>query len=223
MRDWKGIWIPREVWEHEGLQWYDKIVLMEIDSFTKKDMDCFFSDEYLANFVGVSQRSIRNSLARLEENNLITRTGFDGRKRYMRSLLPGYPANAAGLSGKDCRADRQTLPKKKTNEQTKEQNTTEVVMPWYSREFMSLWNMWKEDRARRRIKPYTPLGEQTALHKLHKECHGDESVAITTIQNSIANGYQGLFPPKSTPRNKDFNMDRFAEWSSGGSTGAIQS
>jgi DNA-binding transcriptional ArsR family regulator len=212
MRDFKGIWIPREVWEHPGLAWYDKIVLMEVDSLTKRDMDCFFSDEHLAEFVGVSQRTIRNSLLRLEQAGLLERTGFDGRKRYMRSLLPGNTAPDAGQPGKACRADRQPLPKKKTNEKTNEKT---VVIPWESPEFLGMWDTWKEDRRGRRIKPYTATGEQAALHKLFNECHGDVSVAVATIQNSIANGYQGLFPPKQKPVQQGIDLDRLARWTAG--------
>ena len=30
----KGIWIPIEIWQDKSLSWNEKILLMEIDSFT---------------------------------------------------------------------------------------------------------------------------------------------------------------------------------------------
>jgi hypothetical protein len=193
-RDFKGIWIPREVWLHPSLKWYDKIVLMEVDSFTRRGADCFFSDKHLADFVGVSERSIRTSITRLIDEGLLEHQGFDGRKRFLRSLLPTYTARAADLSGNSFRADRQDVPKKKTKEQTKEQTKEELVYPWDSQEFKGLWKTWLQERKDRKLKKYTPRGEQAALHKLYNDSNGDMAVAVAAIQNSIAHGYQGLFP-----------------------------
>lgn len=44
-RQTKGIWIPIEIWEDKNLSWNERILLLEIDSFTTKDKDCFISNE----------------------------------------------------------------------------------------------------------------------------------------------------------------------------------
>ena len=41
----KGIWFPIEIWEADDLSWSEKILLLEIDSFTSQGKDCFISDE----------------------------------------------------------------------------------------------------------------------------------------------------------------------------------
>ena len=41
----KGIFIPMEIWQATDLSWSEKILLMEIDSFTTNGRDCFFSNE----------------------------------------------------------------------------------------------------------------------------------------------------------------------------------
>jgi len=74
---------------------------------------------------------------------------------------------------------------------------TQIVYPYESKEFEKLWILWKQDRSNRKIKKYTKVGEQTALKKLQDESEGDEHTAIKMIQNSIANGYQGIFPIKN--------------------------
>lgn len=208
-RDFKGIWIDREVWLHPGLKWYDKIVLMEVDSFTQRDTSCFLSDAHLAEFVGVSERTIRGSINRLCDLKLLERSGFDGRKRFLRSLLPTRQANFSDQVGENCRPDRREMPSKKTKNKPK--NKPDIVSPWEEKEFLDLWETWKQDRAERKIRKYTPRGEQGALHKLYNECQGDMKLAIETIQNSIANGYQGLFPKmdKSKRRNTT-SLDREA-------------
>ena len=43
----KGIWIPIEIWTDKDLSWNEKILLMEIDSYTAKGKDCYMSDEFV--------------------------------------------------------------------------------------------------------------------------------------------------------------------------------
>lgn len=99
----KGIWIPIEIWEANDLTWNEKILLMEIDSFTSQGKDCFISDEYISSLVGVSERSARTMLSNLIAKGYINRTRFDGRRRFLQSTI-------SYQSGKICRADLQNLP-----------------------------------------------------------------------------------------------------------------
>ena len=99
----KGIWIPIEIWEAQDLSWNEKILLMEIDSFTSQGKDCYMSDEYIASLIGVSERSARTMLSNLINKGYVNRTRFDGRRRYLQSTI-------SYQSGKICRAERQNLP-----------------------------------------------------------------------------------------------------------------
>lgn len=99
----KGIWIPIEIWEAEDLSWNEKILLMEIDSFTSQGKDCFISDEYISELIGISERSARTMLSNLITKGYVNRTRFDGRRRYLQSTI-------SYQSGKICRAELQDLP-----------------------------------------------------------------------------------------------------------------
>lgn len=99
----KGIWFPIEIWEAADLSWNEKILLMEIDSFTSKGKDCFISDEYIADLIKVSERTARALLSNLIHKGYVERTKFDGRRRYIASCL-------AEQSGRICRAEPQDLP-----------------------------------------------------------------------------------------------------------------
>ena len=99
----KGIWFPIEIWEAQDLSWNEKILLMEIDSFTSQGKDCYISDEYIASLIGVSERSARTMLSNLINKGYVNRTRFDGRRRYMQSTI-------SYQSGKICRAEMQNLP-----------------------------------------------------------------------------------------------------------------
>lgn len=83
----KGIWIPIEIWQDKSLSWNEKILLMEIDSFTSKGHDCYISNEYIADLLGVTERSASRLLSHLLESGLIRVVKFDGRKRYVESTI----------------------------------------------------------------------------------------------------------------------------------------
>lgn len=83
----KGIWIPIEIWQDKSLSWNEKILLMEIDSFTSKGHDCYISNEYIADLLGVTERSASRLLSHLLESGLIRMVKFDGRKRYVESTI----------------------------------------------------------------------------------------------------------------------------------------
>ena len=74
----KGIWIPIEIWQNRSLSWNEKILLMEIDSFTAKDRECYISNEYIAELLGVTDRCSRKYLSHLLELGLVRVVKFDG-------------------------------------------------------------------------------------------------------------------------------------------------
>ena len=83
----KGIWIPIEIWMDKDLSWNEKILLMEIDSFTSKDRECYISNEYIAELLGVSVRWASKCLSHLLDLGLVRVVKFDGRKRYVESTI----------------------------------------------------------------------------------------------------------------------------------------
>lgn len=98
----KGIWFPIEIWEADDLSWSEKILLLEIDSFTSQGKDCFISDEYIAEMLKISVRSAATMVSNLIHKGYIKKTRFDGRKRYLESTL-------AEQVCKICRAETQDL------------------------------------------------------------------------------------------------------------------
>lgn len=72
-----------EIWKDKSLTWNEKILLMEIDSFTSSGKDCYFSNEYIADFLNVSIRWARKYMSHLIEAGYVKLVRFDGRKRYV--------------------------------------------------------------------------------------------------------------------------------------------
>ena len=83
----KGIWIPIEIWMDKDLSWNEKILLMEIDSFKSKDRECYISNEYIAELLGVSVSWASKCLSHLLDLGLVRVVKFDGRKRYVESTI----------------------------------------------------------------------------------------------------------------------------------------
>ena len=96
----KGIFIPIEVWENKELSWNEKILLMEIDSFTSRGEDCYFSNEYIASLLGVKENTASIILSKLVDKGYVKRTRFDGRHRYIESNI-GFYFNAQSKAGFD--------------------------------------------------------------------------------------------------------------------------
>lgn len=92
----------------------------------------------------------------------------------------------------------------------------EIVFPFQSAEFSSTWNKWLEYR-KEINKPYrSALSEKAALAKLGIH---PESVAIEMIENSIANGWQGIFELKNNGKNVRSANQRTTESVSAGQEG----
>jgi DNA-binding Lrp family transcriptional regulator len=81
-RDFKGVWIPKEIWLEKTLTITEKCLLVEIDSLDQGN-GCFASNEYLAEFIGSSESSVANIISNLRKKGYIIDRGFDGRKRFI--------------------------------------------------------------------------------------------------------------------------------------------
>jgi hypothetical protein len=83
-RDFKGVWIPKEVWLNENLSIVEKCLLVEIDSLDNSERGCFASNEYLANFFKLSESRMANIISDLKKRGFINQIFFDGRQRGLR-------------------------------------------------------------------------------------------------------------------------------------------
>lgn len=104
-RDFKGIWIPAEVWLDERLNPLEKVILMEIDSLDCGEKGCYASNEYIAGFCQCSESKVAHAVTRLVELGYVFRKSFNGRQRILQSRL----AKFARQNSKVCKADVQNL------------------------------------------------------------------------------------------------------------------
>src|SRR5665811_1375638 len=86
-RNFHGIWIPKMIYLSTEVNWYAKILFLEIHSFTENGMECYMSNKYIASFLNISERQVSRYISELKTIGWIEETAFDGRKRYLRSAL----------------------------------------------------------------------------------------------------------------------------------------
>ncbi len=101
-RDFKGIWIPKEIWIDKRLTALDKFIYAEIDSLDT-DSGCFASNQYLAEFCQCSERKVTSSIKKLVDVGLIKIESFNGKKRVIRV------EKSARQGRKKCEAGSQNL------------------------------------------------------------------------------------------------------------------
>ena len=65
-RDFKGIWIPKEIWLDSNLTWSEKMLLVEIDSLATLEKGCFATNEYLSDFFNLSKDRISKLISSLK-------------------------------------------------------------------------------------------------------------------------------------------------------------
>lgn len=86
-RNFQGIWIPKIIYLNSEVNWYAKILFLEIHSFTENGKACYMSNKYIASFLNISERQVSRYVSELKAVGWIEEVGFDGRKRYLKSVL----------------------------------------------------------------------------------------------------------------------------------------
>ena len=84
-RDFKGVWIPRDIWLSEQLSMMEKVLFVEIHSLDNA-RGCFASNAYFAEFFQVSSRQISRYIASLREKGFVTVTMVTDFERVIRTV-----------------------------------------------------------------------------------------------------------------------------------------
>lgn len=203
-RDFKGVWIPMEVWLDTRLNALDKVILMEIDSLDQGEKGCYASNEHLAEFCQCSKTKVSTVISKLIECGYLYIQNFDGRKRELKSRLSNFERQNI----KNCNADIQNLKESNTYRNTdnntvsnkkerksKSKSYDEQIAEYTGNEelqdalkaFIQMRSFIKS--------PVTEHGLKLLLNKLTKISRNDaEKIAI--VNNSIENNWKGFYKLK---------------------------
>ena len=197
-KEFKGVWIPKEIYQDKDLNPTEKLILSDIATLG----EYFKSNETIAKEVGVSIRTASRSIKKLESIGYIDKKLFDGRNRVVKltravdKLTRAVDKMARQPSQIDQAAEPKWLDSIQHSIQPSIHISKEVIYPFQNKEFIEAWSVWVLERKEKRLKSYTQRGEQSALHNLQKISNDDYKTAIQIINNSITHGWQGLFALK---------------------------
>ncbi len=211
-----GVWIPAGVFQRADLSMSAKLLYGVVVGLDGSD-GCYASNAYLQRHLGLSERSIRGVLKELDDACLIRREDFNGKRiirtvesiALSRSFADAQVTKSEG-EAKNCLGGRQKtavgggkkLPPY-NKEDNKEDKTTptpssEDDIPWTeglpfdSKAFSEAWATWIEYRKEMK-KPLKPTTVKAQWKELVK---WGEQKSIDAIEQSIKNGWQGLFEPR---------------------------
>ena len=127
-RDFKGVWIPKEIWLNNDLSIIEKVLLVEIDSLDNSDRGCFASNEYLAKFVQLSEGRVANIISDLKKRKFIIQVFFDGRNRGLRINKSESSFNE-NVKAEYTKTGKQTTRKREhTNTMNNTLNNTDYII-----------------------------------------------------------------------------------------------
>lgn len=204
-----GVWIPAGVFQTTTISITAKVVYGVVDSLDN-DEGCFASNAYLSKHLGLGERQLRNLLKELEDACLITRIEQDGRRiirtvekvALQNALANGQVTRSEG--GNKLPRGRQEIAVgggKKLPTYNKEDNKGDkdtvqeqvwlVRLPFGSQAFITAWKSWVVYR--KQLKK--TLTDSSVQAQYREFALWGEQKSIESIEQSIKQGWQGLFEP----------------------------
>ena len=113
-RDFKGVWIPKEVWLDTRLNALEKVILTEIDSLDSSERGCWASNKHIADFCQCSETKVSTAISKLIEYEYLYVQSFDGRIRELKSRLSNFERQNL----KNCEPDFKNLKQSNTYNNT---------------------------------------------------------------------------------------------------------
>ena len=149
-RDFKGIFIPKEIWLDDKLSAIDKFILAEIDSLDTEDGDgCYASNEYLSKFCKCSITKVSTSISKLIDLGYVKIAKSDGRKRFLKVSLSKF--------------ERQSYKKRKSaNQKMKESNISSKTKDKNIDEYNKY--AFKEDKSSSKDNIYASVPKEQEVH-----------------------------------------------------------
>lgn len=214
-RDFKGVWITKEVWLDERLNALDKVILTEIDSLDRQERGCYASNKSIADFCQCSETKVSTAISKLINLGYIYVKKFDGRQRELKSRLSNFERQ----NFKNCKADIKNLKdnntdnninnnKERKKEISKSQNSFDEIFKSYTQneETLRLLGEWLKVRKAKRA-AMTDYSIRLNLNKLETLAKQSNLSVNNYLKEVIARGWQAFYPIKNfeTENNKQPN------------------
>jgi len=175
-RDFKGVWIPKEIWLNTDLSIIEKVLLVEIDSLDNSERGCFASNEYLASFVQLSEGRVANIISDLKKRKFIIQVFFDGRNRGLRISKSESSFNE-NVKPDLTKTGKQTTRKREHNNTVnKTTNNTDYILSENSKEFspIEINEIEIKEKKNGKVNPFQLISELQKEEEKAKNCEKKE-------------------------------------------------
>ena len=210
-RQFKGIWIPKEIWLNKELTMQEKMILVEIESYDNGEIGCYASNKHFVSNFGINSSRISQIIQSLQRKNYITiNYEYNGKeivKRYLHINRPPYPPKEGmlkiniGMLENEmgvCQFDKGGYVKKLKDNNTNINNTINNnkennKKKYYENEELN--NIFTEFlELRKKIKAVnTERAINMLINKLSKY---DDNIKMKMIEQSIVNSWKDVYELK---------------------------
>lgn len=209
IRQSTGAWIPSFILDDNDLDSNEKILYAKIVSLSEKHGYCWASNEWFSKYIGVSERSISNFLKKITIKGLVSmemETTETGRRRVIkldhhivgRVAKTATPMSQKGNWGYRKEQQSTLYSDERIRKDTIANANIIPVLPFQSENFLKAWQSWDEHRKQKKQR-LTPKTIEMQLKKLGAL---SEVEAIEMIEQSITNGWTGIFEVKKNSNGK---------------------
>lgn len=231
-RDFKGVWIPKEIYLDKKLNWTEKILLIEIDSLDGEE-GCFATNEHFAQHLMIGKDRVSKLISKLHLEGYITvkliyKTGSKQIEKrilhstigYRQKYLEGIGENNYTPIGKNNQ-DNNTLINNTINntinnkkEKKKKSSGLDLIINNYTSNLdlkETLQDFLKMRKAQKKV--MTDRALKTLLNKLDTLATTDKE-KIERLEESICNCWLTVYPKKeyNVPSNKNKKQEEQTEW-----------
>lgn len=204
-----GVWIPAAIFQTPTISITAKVVYGVLESLDNEG-GCFASNAYLSKHLGLEVRQVQNILADLETAGLITRVEDSGRRiirtiervavtkaltdgqvtrsEVGKKLQGGMQKPAQGVCTKLHTYNKED---NKEDKDTVQQQMWIARLPFGSEAFLNAWKSWVVYRKEMKKK----LTDSSVQAQCREFALWGEQKSIEAIEQSIKQGWQGLFEP----------------------------
>lgn len=201
-RDFKGVWIPKEIYLDERLSATEKILLVEIDSLDNGKDGCWASNSYFTQFCQCSEKTISRCISHLKELGLVKETTRNGRGRSLSACLDCLDMNLDKMSSTSRQNVCQDQTKSLTNniENNTENNPEENTLPCpdghgvsgqaeIREEFETLWNLYPKKK-----------GDKQSAYKSYQDSRKKGEITFDFVKDKIEQYCESIKAEKTESR-----------------------
>lgn len=222
-RDFKGVWIPKDIWLNDQLTMLEKVILVEIDSLDN-EQHCIAGNDYLAQFCQCSIPKVTQAVKKLTELGYIEVVSFDGRHRKLRSCImknmtqshKKYDSDSGEVLAININNNIDTninnnndetssSPENKSSSSKRKSRKDQLVeyvnSTSFAQETKDMLFKWIFQIGLKGNVTVDQLRDM--LKNIWYECSGNELLVKESIQNSYLNNWFGFYPPKKSTNSSE--------------------